>query len=173
MELKKLTKEQIQQGWKIIEKRFQFLLDRGIDQYPSIEYLRETYDSKVVTGTCYGLVEGEQVTSIVILTPNKVDEEWEFEYPTSFVWLSSFFTDPDFAGIGCQLLDYVKEFCHDNGYGAILLDCHTKEGVLEGYYQKHGFKIVTKKPFVYGERSFTSALMEYKPEVDLNSFIAL
>ncbi len=163
MTLQKLNGDLLNQGWEIIEHRFYKLREKGIDQYPSLEYLRETFEKTIVEGTPFGLVVQSKLIGMFVLTSQKIDPRWEWDTNTPFLWLSAFFTDPSVSGqeIGAKLLLEAKRYAVQNLYESIVLDCYCDGNFLESYYQNQGFKTIKTTRFTFRERSFTAALLQW------------
>lgn len=156
---RKLPHEFVNSGYSIIEERFDWLISKGIKQYPFPFPPKETYLHHQEKGLNFGLFYDEELRGIVTLTPNVTGEGWNPKISGDHLWISALYTKVGCSNIGKTILNGIEEFAGINNFKHLLLDCYLDGGFLQNFYKHNGFGIIEKKLFRYGEREFEAALM--------------
>lgn len=163
MKFRKLNKEELDIAYNIIENRYLFLKNKGIDQYPfpfpKKNIFQQNIDNKVV----YCLADDNYIYSIITLELLNEIKYWDYHNNESFIWITAFYSNMQFSGnnIGIKTLDEVRKMCSKQKISKMLLDCFTDFNFLEPYYFKYGFKKLNEKIFTYPGRSFNASFLEF------------
>lgn len=159
-QFKHLCDSQVDEAYRIIELRYSWLCDKGINQYTSPFPTRNNFEKNQRERVNFALIVDDLVVGIVTLTPLHIGEGWEFPIPQNSVWISALFTRTDSVGTGKILLREIENYARKCGMTQMILDCYLDSGFLEPYYKSNGFETIAHKQFVFGERTFTAALMK-------------
>jgi len=162
MEFRLVQEEEIDKAYSIIEDRYQFLKQKGIDQYPCPYPLKDTFSSNVCNGKVYAIIDLNYILSIVTLQKMNSQSDWNYSSNQPFYWITAFFTNISFKGrdLGALTLNEVCSLAQKMEIPNLLLDCYKDGNFLEDYYLKYGFRKIDEKLFKYPGRQFWACLMK-------------
>lgn len=158
-----LADRDVATAYSVIVDRFEFLRDRGIDQYPYPYPPRDAYKRDQSARRNYALYEGAQILGIVTLQTDETTADWsELSLPDLYLWVTALYTPVARRGhgLGYAVLDAVLCHARKRSVPALLLDCYTHGGLVE-YYRRYGFRRLGEKRFAFAGRSFSSTLMQF------------
>lgn len=157
-------------AYALLEGRVAALLARGIRQYARPYPPRRDYGLRQARGQNYALYEMPSLAlaAIVSLIPDSAPECWTAAFGGTaevqgdgFAWLTSLFSNPEFAGrgVGYEALAGAERVARSMGAREVYLDCYLGSGFLREYYAGAGYEELGRKWVEYPENSFTAVLM--------------
>jgi N-acetylglutamate synthase-like GNAT family acetyltransferase len=161
---KHLTDININDAYSIITDRFNYLVNKGIKQYPfpypPLNIYKELQERKLN----FGLFNNEnELLGIVTLVNNKKDTGWNID-DKDYVWISSLYVNTKFKNkkIGYKILDCIIDHMSKINISKFYLDCNKVGNYLEEYYRKYGFEKIEEKHMKYPSIEFDASLMYFK-----------
>lgn len=160
IKLKKINQNEIELAYSIIKERYNYLINRGIHQYPFPYPPMKDYISMQKEGSCFGLYIKKDLAGIINLSINKKDTGWNIN-DVNYVCISSLFVNCKYKNqnIGHKILDNIIEYMLGFNITKFYLDCNIDSNFLEKYYTKYGFTKLKDKHFKFNTFEFNASLM--------------
>jgi len=139
LDFKQAQPSDFSQAMEIMAAAASWLLDKGIDQWPSPPpaHWQQRMTAKIDQGAIYTLGIGNNRFGIVGLT--WVDSYWPDDGQAGYVHQMAVHPVMHGQNLGGMILFWAQQQVKKKGRQFVRLDCMASNGRLRQYYEEHGF----------------------------------
>lgn len=133
----------IPEAYSIIEKRVQWMENKGIRQWNTTDYLNTYpiayFEAHQKAGNLYIAKDAvsDKVLGLMVLMPH--DTRWEGYEESDSYFVHNFATDPEVKDLGSYMLEEAEKCAKKDGKIFLRLDCPYGNSYLNNFYQQRNF----------------------------------
>jgi len=160
--LRELTTDEVDSGYDVYLKTFDWLNKKGFRQW-LVPLPRVVYEHRQARGQNFGLFNDDTLAVILSLVRERPSHWKEKLGEEELWWLSTLATLPNFRGkkLGEKAVTEALSMLHIKGVDEVYLDCVDEDDFLPSYYQKFGFRVLARKNITYPSgHAFPMVLMK-------------
>lgn len=135
--------DEIQELYKIIEKRIRWMDENAIQQWNTTDYLNTYpipyFEAHQKAGNLYVAkhCHSDEIHGLMVLMP--FDTRWEGYEAFDSYYVHNFATDPSVKGLGSYMLEEAEKCAKKHGKIFLRLDCPYGNSYLNNFYQQKNF----------------------------------